>query len=86
MLTLHSMLPIRAVLVVAAATVLGILALANLTSAPLHAGVATIRRAETSDGQPKLTVANMAAIQAAFESVGVAFSPTVKLRNGAGRQ
>jgi transcriptional regulator with XRE-family HTH domain len=46
-------------------------------------GVATIRRAEASDGQPKLTVANMAAIQAAFESFGVEFSngdePSVKL-------
>jgi transcriptional regulator with XRE-family HTH domain len=49
-------------------------------------GVATIRRAEASDGQPKLTAANLAAVQAAFESVGVEFSngdePSVKLRKG----
>ena len=40
MLTLHPMLPMRAAIVAAVAAALGILALANLTSAPPNAGVA----------------------------------------------
>jgi hypothetical protein len=39
-LTLHPVLPMRAAIVAAAAAALGILALANLTSAPSRAGVA----------------------------------------------
>jgi hypothetical protein len=40
MLTFHPVLPMRAAIVAAAATALGILALANLTSVPPRAGVA----------------------------------------------
>jgi len=39
MLTLHPMLPMRAAIVAAAATAIGILALANLTSVPPRAGL-----------------------------------------------
>jgi hypothetical protein len=47
-------------------------------------GVATIRRAEASDGQPNLTAANAAAVLAALEAAGVEFTnggePGVKLK------
>lgn len=36
-------------------------------------GVATIRRAESIDGAPTITEANLAAIRAALESAGVEF-------------
>jgi hypothetical protein len=39
MLTLHPVLPMRAAIVSAAATAIGILALANLTSVPPRAGM-----------------------------------------------
>jgi hypothetical protein len=39
MLTLHPVLPMRAAIVAAAATAIGILALANLTSVPPRAGM-----------------------------------------------
>jgi hypothetical protein len=49
-------------------------------------GVATVRRAEASDGQPNLTAANAAAVQAALEAAGVEFTngdqPGVRLRKG----
>jgi transcriptional regulator with XRE-family HTH domain len=36
-------------------------------------GVATIRRAEASDGPPNLTAANAATVQATLEAAGVIF-------------
>lgn len=36
-------------------------------------GVATVRRAETEDGQPSATRANLNAIRAALEAAGVEF-------------
>jgi len=36
-------------------------------------GAATIRRAAASDGLPKMTAANLAAVQAALEAAGVVF-------------
>jgi transcriptional regulator with XRE-family HTH domain len=51
-------------------------------------GVATIRRAEATDGHPNLTAANVAAVQAALESAGVVFEndhgPGVRLRARSG--
>ena len=53
-------------------------------------GVATIRRAEATDGLPNLTAANVAAVQAALESAGVIFvfedghGPGVRLRARSG--
>ena len=50
-------------------------------------GVATIRRAESVDGQPKTTEANLAAIRIALEQAGVIFiasngeGPGVRLRD-----
>jgi len=43
-------------------------------------GLATIRRAESSDGIPSTTKANLTAIQAALEAAGVEFIP----ENGGG--
>ena len=49
-------------------------------------GVATIRRAESVDGLPKTTEANLAAIRTALEAAGVIFidqngnGPGVRLR------
>ena len=53
-------------------------------------GVATIRRAESVDGLPKNTDANLAAIRAALEAAGVIFidqngnGPGVRLRERQG--
>jgi transcriptional regulator with XRE-family HTH domain len=49
-------------------------------------GVATVRRAESTDGEPSLTVANAAAVQRALEDGGVEFigdsgGPGVKLKS-----
>jgi transcriptional regulator with XRE-family HTH domain len=43
-------------------------------------GVATVSRAEISEGRPPLTVANLNAIRLAFENAGIAFIQT----NGGG--
>lgn len=51
-------------------------------------GVATVRRAEATDGRPNLTEANAAAVQSALEGAGVIFitengnGPGVRLRKG----
>ena len=51
-------------------------------------GVATVRRAESVDGLPTITEANIAAIRAALEAAGVIFvaengeGPGVRLRKG----
>jgi transcriptional regulator with XRE-family HTH domain len=51
-------------------------------------GVATIRRAEASDGRPNLTEANAAAVQSVFEAAGIEFiaenggGAGVRLKNG----
>ena len=55
-------------------------------------GIATIRRAEASDGPPSLTEANAAAVQATLEGAGVIFiaengnGPGVRLRKGGHRR
>lgn len=52
-------------------------------------GVATVRRAESADGLPSITPANLAAIRAALEAAGVEFiaenggGPGVRLRKAA---
>ena len=64
---------------------LGITAEQLATAAKL--GVATVRRAEKEDGQPGLTMANLAAIRAALEAAGVVFidqngnGPGVRMKN-----
>ena len=50
--------------------------LANLA----EIGITTIRRAESVDGQPKTTTANLKAIKTALETAGVEFIP----ENGGG--
>jgi ribosome-binding protein aMBF1 (putative translation factor) len=51
-------------------------------------GVATVRRAEMTDGEPAITVANANAVQRALEAAGIIFvaengeGPGVRLRKG----
>lgn len=47
-------------------------------------GVATIRRAEAVDDQPKATEANLAAIRAALEAAGVTFLDNGEVATGPG--
>jgi transcriptional regulator with XRE-family HTH domain len=53
-------------------------------------GVATVRRAEKTDGVPRMIVNNMEAIQRAFETAGIAFTnggePGVKMAEDRDRQ
>ena len=69
MLTLHPMLPMRAAIVAAAATALGILALANLTSVPPHAGVAQ---------EPQLRAPTAASVAYSRDSLAVLSTDMVR--------
>lgn len=39
-------------------------------------GISTVRRAETEDGVPSITVANLNAIRMALEAAGIEFTPS----------
>lgn len=53
---------------------------ATAVAAAASVGLATVRRAEASEGVPKITAANLNAIRRALEDAGVEFIP----ENGGG--